>query len=63
MAVMKVQFTLRLPADIHAKLRKIAEQDSRSLTNYIEHLAKREIAAFEQENGVILLKDEDLVLE
>jgi hypothetical protein len=63
MAKLKTQFTLRLDLIIHAKAKKIAEQKSRSLTNFIEYLLKKEISKFEKENGEIILSDEDLSIE
>ena len=63
MAKVKNQFTLRLDLDVHAKIKKIAGMESRSLTNMIEYLIKKEISAFESCNGQILLTDEDLSLE
>lgn len=63
MAVIKTQFTLRLDVKVHAKIKKIAEMESRSLTNMIEYLIKREISAFEANNGELILTEEDLSLE
>lgn len=63
MAVIKSQFTLRLDVKVHAKIKKIAESESRSLTNMIEYLLKREISDYELQNGEIILTDEDLSLE
>lgn len=63
MAVLKSQFTLRLNLNDHAKIRMIAESENRSLTNMIETLMKREIQRFEDENGEIILTDEDISLE
>lgn len=63
MAVIKSQFTLRLNLKVHAKIKKIAERESRSLTNMIEYLIKKEIADFESRNGEIELTEEDLSLE
>lgn len=63
MAVLKSQFTLRLNLNDHAKIRKIAENENRSLTNMIETLVKREIQRYEDENGEIVLTDEDISLE
>ncbi len=63
MAVLKSQFTLRLNLNDHAKIRKIAENENRSLTNMIETLVKREIQRYEDENGEIVLTDEDVSLE
>ena len=47
MAVIKSQFTLRLDLKVHAKIKKIAGIESRSMTNMIEYLIKREISSFE----------------
>lgn len=63
MAVLKTQFTLRLNLETHAKIKKIAEDESRSLTNMIEYLVKQEIKRYEAANGEILLSEEDLSLE
>ncbi len=60
MAVIKTQFTLRLNLDVHAKIRKIAEMENRSMTNMIETVIKREIARYEAEHGEIEITDEDL---
>ena len=53
----KIQFTMRLASDVHAKILKIAENDNRSLTNMIETLVKREISRYEAENGEIPITD------
>lgn len=63
MSVIKAQFTLRLNLENHAKIKKIAEAESRSLTNMIEYLIKKEIDRYEKENGVIELNDTDLYTE
>ena len=63
MAVVKPQFTLRLDMKVHAKVKKIAEKESRSMTNMIEYIIKKEIAAYEAQNGEIILTDEDLYIE
>lgn len=59
MAVVKPQFTLRLNEDVHIKLKKISLAESRSMTNMIEFLVKKEIARYEAENGKIEITDED----
>jgi len=61
--VVKTQFTLRLGVRAHAKIKKIAEAESRSMTNMIDYLIKKEIAAYEEKHGEITLTDEDLWLE
>lgn len=63
MAVIKSQFTLRLDIKVHAKIKKIADLESRSLTNMIEYLIKKEISAYESKNGDLVLTDEDLSLQ
>lgn len=63
MAVIKSQFTLRLTLDDHAKIKKIAESENRSMTNMIETLVKQKIKQYENENGEIMLTDEDLSIE
>ena len=60
MAGIKTQFTLRLSLESHAKLKKIAMEEERSMTNMIEYLVKKEIARYERENGPIELTEEDL---
>lgn len=60
MAVIKAQFTLRLGLETHAKLKKIAQAESRSLTKMIEYLIKREIEQYEAKNGPIQVTEEDL---
>ena len=59
----KTQFTLRLNVMAHAKLKKMAEEQSRSLNNMIEHLIKQGIASYEQKQGEITITEEDLYIE
>lgn len=63
MAVIKPQFTLRLDLKVHAKIKKIAESENRSMTNMIETILKKEIDRYERENGEITITDEDLYTE
>ncbi|EEG30745.1 hypothetical protein CLOSTMETH_01672 [[Clostridium] methylpentosum DSM 5476] len=63
MAVIKNQFTLRLDLTTHAKIKKIAAAENRSLTNMIDYLVKKEISRYEELNGEIPLSEEDLSLE
>ena len=63
MAVLKTQFTLRLNLTDHAKIKKIAEEENRSITNMIETLVKNEIKRYETQNGEIKVTDEDLSIE
>jgi hypothetical protein len=63
MAIIKTSFTLRLNLIDHAKIKKIAEQQNRSMTNMIETLVKEKIKEYEKENGEIILSDEDIIGE
>lgn len=63
MAVLRAQFTLRLNLTDHAKIKKIAEGQNRSITNMIETLVKQEIKRYENKYGEIILTDEDLYTE
>ncbi|WP_295216619.1 hypothetical protein [Ruminococcus sp.] len=63
MATIRTQFTLRLKPEDHAKIKKIAEIENRSMTNMVETLIKKEIYRYEAENGEIMLTEEDLSLE
>ncbi|MBR1723506.1 MAG: hypothetical protein IJ723_00565 [Ruminococcus sp.] len=60
MAVLKTQFTLRVNLVDHAKIKKIAEEENRSITNMIETLVKQEIKRYEAKNGEIEITDEDI---
>lgn len=63
MPVLKSRFTLRLDLIDHAKIIKLAASENRSLNNMIETLVKQKIKQYEQENGEIILTDEDLSVE
>lgn len=63
MSVIKSQFTLSLDLIDHAKIKKIAKEENRSMTNMIETLIKQEIKRYEKNNGEIILNDYDLSLE
>ena len=63
MAIIKTSFTLRLNLIDHAKIKKIAESQNRSMTNMIETLVKEKIKEYEKENGEIELTDEDIIGE
>lgn len=58
MSANKIQFTLRLDLDVHAKIKKIAEKGNRSMTNMIQTLVKKEINKYEKINGEIILTDD-----
>jgi len=63
MPIIRTQFTLRLDPINHVKIKKIAAEESRTMTNMIEYLIKKEISRYEQENGEIPVSDEELYLE
>ena len=63
MPVLKSRFTLRLDLTDHAKIIKIATAENRSMNNMIETLIKQKIKEYEQENGEIVLTDEDLYVK
>ena len=63
MAVIKTQFTLRLTPTDHAKIKKIAEIENRSMTKMIETLIKQKIKQYESRNGEIKLSEEDLSVQ
>ena len=60
MSIIKSQFTLRLDLEDHAKIKKIAQKENRSMTNMIETLVKNEINQYENDNGEIILTDSDI---
>ena len=63
MAIIKTSFTLRLNLIDHAKIKKIAESQNRSMTNMIVTLVKVKIKEYEKENGEIELTDEEIIGE
>ena len=63
MAVIKTQFTLRLDLIDHAKIKKISEEENRSMTNMIEMLIKKEIKRYENENGENKNTEEDITIQ
>ena len=63
MSSLRTQFTMRMDAANHAKIKKISEAESRSMANMIEYLIKKEIARYEKENGEIPITEEDLYPE
>ena len=63
MPVIKSQFTMRLDPVTHYKIKRIAAEDKRSLTNIIEYLITKEIKRYETENGEIPCTDDDLYTE
>lgn len=62
MAVIKTQMSMLLKPIKLAKIRKIAEEDSRTVANMIEYIIKREIKSYELENGEIELTEEEIYI-
>ncbi|MEH7028681.1 hypothetical protein CN676_07080 [Bacillus wiedmannii] len=59
MATNKKAFTLRLQEDNFKKIQFISENEHRSIANKIEVLIIDEIKKYEQENGEIIVEDEE----
>ncbi|WP_405759854.1 Arc family DNA-binding protein [Anaerovibrio slackiae] len=57
MATSKVALQVRLDEKVHAKLRIVAEEEVRSLNSQIEYFVIKGIQKYEQENGLIELKN------
>lgn len=60
MAVVKIQFSLRINPEVYAKLKVIAKKDTRSVSNLIDSLIMRKIDDFETKYGEIILSEEDI---
>lgn len=52
------QFTIRISLSLLAKLRYIADYNSRSANREMETLIKKHVAEFEREHGEIVINDE-----
>ncbi|MBP1559959.1 MAG: hypothetical protein J6C96_01780 [Oscillospiraceae bacterium] len=63
MSVIKTQFTMRLDPVTHYKIKQIAAEEKRSLTNMIEYLIAKEIKQYEKNHGEIQFTDDDLYTE
>lgn len=59
MAIIKLRFTFRLNPNENVKIKKIAENENRSMANMIETLVKQKIHQYEKKNGEIMITDED----
>lgn len=60
MAILKVQFSLRMDPVIYAKLKKISEENNRSASNMINYIILEMIKKYESENGKIELAEEEI---
>lgn len=59
MATNKRVFTLRLSDEVFDKIGKLATDQHRSMTNYIEFVLLRHIQEIEAENGEIKVNESD----
>lgn len=55
MATNKRVFTLRLQDDVFDKIEYLAEEEHRSMTNFIEYVLLQYLNKYQEENGEILL--------
>ena len=51
----KAQFTFNLEDEYLQKMRVIAKEETRSLSNLLEHLCRQHIILFEKEHGEIII--------
>jgi hypothetical protein len=59
MATDKRQFTLRMQEDNFLKIKKISNQQKRSIAMQIEYIVSEYIKNFEHENGIVEVSPED----
>jgi len=52
----KAPFTFNLEGEYLIKMRFIAKEETRSLSNLLEHLCKKHIASYEKEHGEICIE-------
>lgn len=60
MVYVRTQTSLRVDPVVLAKIRKIAEEDNRSVANMVEYLIIQKIRTYEKENGIIELTEEEI---
>lgn len=53
MPTKKTPFTFHIEGKLLEKMRFIAKRDTRSLSNLLEHICKRYVEKYEEENGKI----------
>lgn len=51
--MIKVQTGLRLEESLYEKVKILAEQENRSINNFVEYVVSRYVASYEKENGQI----------
>lgn len=57
MSTSKIQIGLRVDDEIRSKLKYLAEKESRSINNLVEHIIKQYLNDYELKNGVTLPVD------
>ncbi|MDR2558969.1 MAG: hypothetical protein LBC86_05430 [Oscillospiraceae bacterium] len=55
----KAPFGFHLKEEYLEKMRFIAKEETRSLSNLLEHLCKKHIIKYEKEHGEIVLYEDD----
>jgi len=58
MSTDKPQLKTYIETKYYNKFKVLAEEQNRSISNYIEYLVKKEIDQYEQEHGEIIIKNE-----
>jgi len=53
----KAQFNFNLEYEYLEKMRYIAKEETRSLSNLLEHLCKKHIISYEKEHGEIIIDE------
>ncbi|MDO4300276.1 MAG: hypothetical protein Q4D26_02655 [Clostridia bacterium] len=62
MSIIKIQTSIRIEPTVLAKIRKIAEEDNRSVANMIEYLIMQKIKSYEYENGEIEATEKEIYI-
>lgn len=57
MSTSKIQIGLRVDDEIRSKLKYLAEKESRSINNLVEHIIKQYLNDYESKNGITLPVD------
>ena len=58
--IVSKQFSFRFDDTLYAKTKIIAQNETRSISNLIQHLCQKKVEAYEAQYGGIQLSDEDL---
>ena len=60
MATSTIPTMLRLPSNIHEKIKKLAVLERRSMNMQIEHALEKYISDYEKTNGSIVIDNQDI---